>query len=728
MGLDAGLGVGLGVGLGGADGAVAGQPWWDPGLPADVRAALAVGAMTMAEKLSFVSGPIALPGDGRAVPTGALGSAGYFPGVARLGIPPMQQTDASLGVTNPGAVRTDAEATALPSSLLLAASFDPATARETGAVVGREARAAGFHVVLGGGANLVRDPRCGRAFEYVSEDPLLTGVMAGHSIAGIQSARVVSTIKHYLLNAQETGRVVVSSDLDEAAMRESDLLAFQIGIEIGRPGAVMTSYNRVNGVYTAESAFLIETVLKGDWGFPGWVMSDWGGTHSTVASALAGLDVESGDDLLAETYFAGALAAAVETGAVPAARIDDMVRRVLRSLFALGVADDPPVAGRAVDFVAHRAVAQRAAERGIVLLKNRGGALPATGLERVLVIGAHADQGVLAGGGSSEVVPLGSVRPVASAGESGFKLYHPSSPVAAIRAAGMAARVEYCDGRDVDAAVAAARGADLVVVFAEAWRSEGYDAVGLGLPGAQDALIAAVAAGHGRVVVVLEVGGAVAMPWLDAVAAVLVAFYPGAGGGQAIAGVLSGRVNPSGRLPLTFPAREQDLPRPAQRDPATTTPDPGEAHAHEMFRVSYDIEGSDVGYRWFARTGVAPLFPFGFGLSYTRFALSDLVLTPGLDGVRVVVANEGARAGATVVQVYVGLEDGFVPRLAGFARVELGAGERRELVIALEGRVVASYDVGAGGFRVASGVYEVMVGQHAGDPHGLVEHVTLGDA
>ncbi len=709
------------------------RSWGDPRLPAAVRAALVVAAMTDEEKFAWISGPIALPSADAPKPDGALGSAAYYPAIPRLGLLAIQESDAGLGVTNPGQVRPAESATALPSTLLLGASFDAAIARSAGAVIGREARASGFHVMLAGGANLVRDPRGGRTFEYVSEDPLLTGVIAGQVIAGIQSAGVVSTIKHFVLNAQETGRVVVSSDLDEAAMRESDLLAFQIGIEQGQPGAVMTSYNLVNSVYASESD-LIQRVLKGEWRYPGWVMSDWGGTHSTDRSALAGLDVESAADLDPEAYFGAALKQAVAAGRVPRERIDDMVLRILRSLFVVGVIDDPPCPGAAVDFELHRRIVQRAAEAGIVLLKNDGLLPLAASSGVILVIGAHAHRGVLSGGGSSQVTPVGSDHEVVTMpdGRRETRVYHPPSPVAAIQLEAPGARVEYLDGMDVAAAATAARAAQVVVLFATEWRSEGLDASGLALPHRQDRLIEAVAAANPRTVVVLETGGPVTMPWLPQVGAVLAAFYPGSGGGPAIAGILFGRVNPSGRLPLTFPSSEQQLPRPGQRDPATTTADPEQAGRYERFHVSYDIEGSDVGYRWYAREGFAPLFPFGFGVSYTTFRLSGLSVShagPRLQ-VAVTVENTGGRAGADVVQAYAGRrgDDGFVPRLGGFCRIELQPGEARSVTIDIDPRLLARYDRGPPGFVVATGRYDIQVGHHAGDAESLTATVELDRA
>ncbi|MBB3349882.1 beta-glucosidase [Sphingomonas sp. BK069] len=682
-----------------------------------------VAQMTQEEKFSWISGPMAIPIGDTKKPEGALGSAAYYPAIPRLGIPAQQQSDASLGVGNLGGVRPGDNATALPSSLLLGAAFDPEGARETGALVGQEARAKGFTVQLAGGANLIREPRGGRNFEYVSEDPLLTGVIAGSSVAGIQSQGVVATVKHFAVNAQETGRVLVSSDLSQAALHESDLLAFKIAIEIGRPGSVMPGYNLVNGEWASENAYLINNVLKGEWKYPGWVMSDWGATHSTVKAALAGLDVQSGANLDPEPFFAAPLRKAVAAGTVPQARIDDMVRRQLRSLYAVGVIDHPPQPGGAIDYSAHRLIAQRAAERGLVLLKNEGDILPlAKGAKRILVIGRHADAGVLAGGGSSTVTPVGSLstKGMSFMGTEMEKVYHPSSPLMAIRAEANAARVDLLDGTDRAETIAAARDADMVIVLAEEWRSEGLDMQGLDLPDEQNTLIDGVASANAKTIVVLESGGPVLMPWLAKVPSVIAAFYPGSGGGEAIAGVLFGRVNPSGHLPITFPASVAQLPHPEQRDPETTTSNPGMKPKGGVFHVDYNVEGSDVGYRWYARQNLTPLFPFGHGLSYTRFRNSDLSVRAANGSITAgfTVANTGVRPGADVPQIYVTLpgEGGFVTRLAGFDRVELAPGASEQIEVRIDPRLLARFDADTRQWRIAAGRYEVRLANDAADP------------
>lgn len=695
--------------------------WQKGGLSADEKAELVLMQMTEDEKYAWLSGPMAIPVGDEPLPEGAIGSAAYYPGIPRLGIPAIQQTDASLGVTALGNVRPGDNATALASGLLLASTFNTEMAETTGELVGREAFAKGFNVQLAGGANLVREPRGGRNFEYLSEDPLLTGLMAGYSVRGIQSQNVVSTVKHFAVNPQETGRVVISSDMSESAMRESDLLAFELAIETGRPGSVMPGYNLVNGDWASENTWLLNDVLKGDWQYPGWVMSDWGATHSAEKAALAGLDVQSGANLDDQVWFGEPLKRAVAEGRVPQSRIDDMVRRILRSLFAVGAIENIAQRHGSIDYMAHRLLAQREAEQGIVLLKNSGQTLPmARGVQKLLVVGAHADHGVLAGGGSSCVTPVGSLRlpGVNFMGIQTDKVYQPSSPLHAIRAESGAADVTYLSGDNLAEAVDAARKADAVIVFAEEWRSEALDAQGLGLSDAQNTLIKILAATNPRTVVVLETGGPVSMPWLDDVPAVLEAWYPGSGGAEAIAGILFGRVNPSGRLPVTFPASEEQLPHPEQTDPACTTSLPGTPVKGGIIHMDYNVEGSDVGYRWHARTQQPPLFPFGHGLSYTTFSYGDLqvasdgkILTASFR-----VTNTGNRAGADVPLLFAEPADHrYVPRLAAFSRVYLEPGESSYVELQLEPRVVAGWDEKARAWVTPEGQYRVLLCKTAND-------------
>lgn len=725
----------------------AARPWMNPELDPDERARLVQREMTQDEKLALVRGQFGsalkvAPPPLNAKPDGALGSAGYVPGVPRLGLPPLQESDAGLGVGNAGHMRPGDEATALPSGLAAAASWNPDLAREAGAMIGTEAHAKGFNVLLAGAANLTRDPRNGRNFEYAGEDPLLSGVMVGEAIAGVQSAHVISTTKHFAINAQETGRNVVSADIDNKALRESDLLAFEIAIERGRPGSVMTSYNRINGTYASESPYLLNQVLKSDWRFPGWVMSDWGGVHSTVAAANAGLDQQSGqafDQLRAGVlqkvggkttpaeadFFGAPLKEALASGAVPQARLNDMVHRILRTMFEKGVVDHPATP-RAIDRAAHAEIARRAAEQGVVLLKNEGGLLPlAASARRIAVIGGHADVGVLSGGGSSQVVPYGGTKLELPAGDgvaAAFAKisYGGAAPLKALAEAAPGAEVTFASGQDLAEAAALAARADVAIVFANRWQSEGDDSVDLSLGEGQDALISAVAKANPKTVVVLQTGNPVAMPWLDAVGAVVEAWFPGSEGGPAIANILTGKVNPSGKLPMTFPASEAQLPRP--KIDGVDLPAVPFFGVFQPFSARYP-EGADVGYRWFQRTQAKPLFPFGYGLSYTRFGYAGLaVVSDAPLTVSVEVANTGERDGVEIVQLYV-TPSGATARLAGWTRVSLKAGERKTVRIVAEPRAYSEY--GAKGWLAPRGDFAVAVGGSSADL-ALVTTLRLG--
>ncbi|MDQ0251465.1 beta-glucosidase [Sphingomonas kyeonggiensis] len=705
----------------------AARPWVDAKLPAAARAEMLLAAMTLEEKLALVYTWFPPLAKDPAAPTDMISSAGQQPAIPRLGIPALRETDASLGVANQVEQRKGDTATALPSGLALAASFDPKLAYESGAMIGSEARAKRFNVMLAGGINLTRDPWGGRNFEYLGEDPLLAGTMAGESIKGIQSNRIISTIKHFALNAQETGRFVSDAKIGEAAFRESDLLAFELAIERGKPGSVMCAYMSVNGDFACENAFLLNTVLKQDWAYPGYVMSDWGAVHSTVKAARNGLDQQSGGELDTHMFFRGDLKKAVESGELPLARLDDMARRILNAMFSTGVMDAPVVdAPQPIDTAKNAEVAQRAAEAGIVLLKNEKNILPlAKSAKRIVLIGGHADIGVLSGGGSSQVRSTGGIPleiPLKNGPAASFVrvTWHASSPLAAIRALAPKARVDFVDGSDPDAAAAAARNADLAIVWATQWTTEAEDPETIDLDGNQNAVIAAVAAANPRTAVVLNTGGPVLMPWLKQVPAVLAAWYPGQRGGEAVARVLFGDVNPSGRLPITFPASIDQAPRPSVPgfEQVKASPDRGtDARAIKPFVIDYK-EGSDVGYRWYARQGARPAFPFGYGLSYTRFAYANLKVEGGAAlTVSFDVTNRGKREGADVPQLYVTPATGARPlRLAGFERVTLKPGETRRITLTAEPRVVADYDTARPGWHVAAGTYRVAIARDAGQP------------
>lgn len=694
------------------------RPWLDSTLSPDRRADLLIAQMTRDEKIALMHGPMAIPfGPDRPLPPGAIGSAGYIAGNARLGIPALQESDASLGVTNPGLVRGAQDmSTAFPSGLLLAATFDPEIAFAGGVVIGREARAKGLNVMLAGGANLARDPRNGRNFEYLGEDPLLAGTLAGESVRGIQSTGTISTIKHFALNDQEHKRRTADSVLAEPAARESDLLAFQIALERGAPGSVMCAYNLVNGAYACENDRLLNGILKGDWRFPGWVMSDWGAV-SGVGAAAAGLDQQSGEQIDKQVWFDHPLKEAVASGKIPAARIDDAAHRILRTMFAHGLFDTPP--GKTpIDFVAHAQVAQSQAEAGIVLLDNRKGLLPlAATARRIAVIGGHAESGVPAGMGSSQVnapyregsLPPRSL-PIGGEGEMAMfsnVVFHPSAPLEAIRRRVASGSVSFDSGYYPAAAAAVAKQADLAIIFVHQPSGEGDDVPDMSLPFGQDALIAAVAAANPNTIVVLETGNPVRMPWAGDVGAIVQAWYAGGRGGEAIARVLFGEINPSGRLPLSWPIDESQLPRP-------TIPGWGLPRDASV-KVDYNVEGSDVGYRWYARQGSRPRYPFGYGLSYTSFRHANLSLAGG----RTITAsfdvtNTGRRAGKDVAQVYLTSAAGKkVRRLIGFQKIALAPGETRRVSVTADARLLGWFDERRHGWRIDAGRYSVAVGADA---------------
>jgi len=697
------------------------------------RAAATLAQMRLAEKLTLLKGYFATdfpPVKFKAPEQARYGSAGYVPGIARLGIPPQWQADAGLGVATQGGAAEKRARTALPSGLATAATWDPALAYAGGAMIGAEARADGFNVLLGGSVNLMREPRNGRNFEYAGEDPLLAGTMVGAQIAGVQSNHVISTAKHFAVNDQETDRNSGNFLLDEAALRMSDLLAFQFAFEKGDPGAAMCAYNLFDGLHACEQPFLLTQVLRNEWGWPGYVMSDWGAVHSTAPAANAGLDQESGYGLQMDDWFGREkLETALAAGEIDEARIDLMAESILRSMFAHGLIDDPASEGHAIDFAAHQAVSRADAEGGIVLLKNEGGILPlAQDAKVIAVIGGHADKGVLSGGGSSQVYPDGTnaVPGIAPTSWPGPVVYYPSSPLEELGKLLPGARFGFADGSDPAAAARLAKDADLVVVFGTQWASESID-VAMALDGDQDALIGAVADANPNTVVVLETGGPVMMPWADKVPAILEAWYPGRAGGEAIANVLAGKVNPSGRLPATFPKSLDQLPYPGEPRKGT---------------VTYS-EGATVGYKWFASKGLEPLFPFGHGLSYTSFRVEPpkapggaqpelpgflLAGTQGALTALVNVTNIGERAGSDVVQIYVSgpPEAGWEAprRLGGFTKVSLEAGEDKLVGIAIDPRLLAVWDEGNPGWSRKAGRYTVTIARDAADP-GISQAIEL---
>jgi beta-glucosidase len=690
----------------------ANQPWRNKTLSPDQRADMVLGQMTLDEKIQMVHGTgWGVLRAGSPIPARSNFGAGFMPGIDRLGIPDINLADSAVGIRM--AAYQSRYATLLPSTLAAASSWDTDSAFLYGSVIGRELRDQGFNMTIGGGVNLMREPRNGRNFEYAGEDPLLAGTMTGNLEKGVFSQHVMNDIKHYALNDQETGRTVVNVLLDKKAMRESDLLAFEIAIGIAQPSGVMCSYNLLEGTYACENDYLLNHLLKQDFNFKGWVLSDWGATHSTVKAALNGLDQEMpGDD----NYFNAPLKKAVEDGQVPVARLNDMVHRILRSMFAAGVVDNPPVR-TVVDPFRGRDDAQHIAEESIVLLKNAGNILPLKSSPSVSIalIGSHADVGVLSGGGSAQVDAPGgnAANPRPGGSVWGESIYFPSSPLKNIQAKSPQASVKYNDGKDTVAAANLAKSSTIAIVFVNQPMREDVDAHTLSLPDNQDALVEAVAAANPNTIVVLETGGPVSMPWIDHVKGAIEMWYPGIGGAQALANILFGEVNPSAKLPATFAKDDAQLPHPVVPGlEGVTAGAPNREHKVKPFDLDY-TEGAKVGYKWFEATNKQPLFPFGFGLSYTTYAYSGLTVDDASHTVHFTVRNTGRRAGTEIAQVYVALpstakED--YQRLAAWQRVKLAPGESKEVSLPLNPLTLSIFNTEQNAWKLLPGDYKVMAG------------------
>ncbi len=795
-----------------------------------MRVAELVRAMTLDEKIAMVHGERGSP------------YVGYIPPIPRLCVPALKLEDGPAGVAD-GMTGV----TQLPAPVALAASWDTALARSYGEVVGGEEWGKGANVDLGPTVNIVRDPRWGRAFEAYGEDPYLAGRMGVGYIRGVQSRGVLAQVKHWVAYNQETFRNTPADDVvvSRRALHEIYMPQFDAAVREGGASSVMCAYSTVDGVYACESSYTQDSVLKREWGFDGFITSDWGATHSTEASATGGLDME----MPGSRYFGDSLKTAVRDGRVPTSRLDDMVGRVLGQMFRFGLFERHRTgdSSAVVTNERHAAVARDVAEQGTVLLRNRGGVLPLSGrsVHSIAVIGPGGDRNAMSGGGGSAAVvapyvvtpfeglrkragagitvryaegvlpPRGSLPTVPAAalvpesGEGhgltvrfydnmmltgsavatrvdsavGFNWHH-SSPAAGVGAARWSARwtgtlipprsgeytfgvtsddgsrlrvagVEIVDnwrdqgpttrtgkatltaGRPVrieidyyqkgggdslsfgwvvpgrtsllERAVSLAASSDVAVVVADKHEGEGRDLADIDLPAGEDTLIRAVAAVNRNTIVVLNTGSAVTMPWIDSVAAVLEAWYPGQEDGNAIASVLFGDVNPAGKLPVTFPKSLDDVPA------AGAARWPGEDG-----RVRYE-EGLEVGYRWYQARRVEPLFPFGFGLSYTTFRLSGLrVSRVGRDAVTVDadLTNTGGLPGADVVQIYVGYppSSGEPPeQLRAFRKVRLAPSETRHLTFALDARAFARWDSTAAGWVVDGGTYGIGVGDSSAD-------------
>jgi beta-glucosidase len=630
----------------------------------------------------------------------------YVPGIASLGIPPLVITNGPAGV-GPGDDPTQQPATALPAPISLAASFDPSLAYQYGKLIGKEAADLGNNLVEGPDVNIVRVYQGGRTFESLSEDPYLTSSVGTSEIEGIQSQPgMIAEVKHFDAYEQETYRNTTQDNniVSDRVLHEIYDPPFEQAVTKAHSQTVMCSYAEVNGEFSCENPYLLTTTLDQRWGFDGFVQTDFGAAHSTVASAEAGLDLEmpTGD------YYASPLDQAVEDGQVPVATVNQMLVARYAAMIRAGLFSHP-ISTSTIPAQQDGAFSESAAEQGMVLLKNSDSALPldAAATSSVAVIGPYGGAAMTGGGGSSHVNPLLTV-----------------SPVQGIQSAvGSGVSVSYNDGSDISSAVTAAKAASVAIVMVGDTESEGADQSSLELSGNQDQLVEAVAAANPDTIVVVKSGNPVLMPWLNQVPAVLEAWYPGEEDGNAVAAILFGKVDPSGKLPVSFPETESQTP--------TSSPSqfPG-----VNGQIDYS-EGLDVGYRWYDANNVTPMFPFGYGLSYTSFAFSDLRITPGTvrnsasgpgaascdcNGqgskqvtVSATITNTGKVAGADVAQLYLGdpAVAGEPPRqLESFDKVNLRPGQSTTVHFTLSGHDLSYWDDTANGWVLPDGTFHVYVG------------------
>jgi beta-glucosidase len=631
------------------------------------RAVAIVAKMTLDEKISQLHG-IKTSTEYRTVPA-----------ISRLGIPKLLLTNGPAGVSTGGV--TQPSATALPAPIALAASWDLRQATAYGDLAAQEVRSVGRNVLEGPTVNIARVPVNGRTFEGYGEDPYLAGQFAVGDIKAIQARNVLANVKHYFGNNQEANRFSVNDAIDERTMREIYLPAFEAAVKDGHSATVMCAYPKINGTFNCENPLVLNNILKKEWGFDGFVFSDFGAVHSTVASANAGLDLETPTG----KYFnATDLKAALNNGSIKIATIDEKLVRRYTKMIEFGLFDNPPQTSP-IPAQAHGAVARKLAEEGMVLLKNTGNLLPlsSTSISSIALIGK--DTAKTGGGGSSHVKPLYTVKP-----SDGLR-----------SRAGSGVTVTTSDGSDTTAAANAARKAGVAIVMVEDSEAEGTDRPNLSLSGNQDALVSAVAAANPKTIVVSKTGGPILMPWLAQVPAVLQAWYPGEEDGNAVADVLFGKFNPSGKLPITFPRRETDVPAntPAQY-PGTS----GTAHYSE---------GIFVGYRHYDTKNLTPLFPFGYGLSYTLFAYANLKIT-GMT-VEADVTNTGTRTGADIAELYVGSPSSpAVPEapqeLEGFQKILLTPGQTGHVTFTLNPRSFSHWDTASHSWKVTAGTYRILVG------------------
>ena len=696
--------------------------WMNKSLTPDERARVLLSHMSQTQKLQMIVGGF---------PYACCGNASIS-AIPELCIPAMRYCDGSVGVGN-----QTGEAVQLGSSQASAATFDSGLWYKFGLVIGRENWNRGCTVSLGGNSNNAgREPRDGRTFEQKGEDVILAGAVNIQQTRAIQSQNVIAGVKHYAFNDQETNRSGALATITERNARESDMIPFEMAVKKAELGSIMCAYNKINMIYSCEQPHFLNEVIKEDWGFKGFIESDWWvATRSTVASMNAGLDQEMPfPDFFTPTN----INAAITAGQVSQFTLDGMVSRVLRTMFAVGVFDNPPTAiprtsPLPAEVIAEdTAIAQDNEEQGAVLLHNAvlsgrsfgkpgaddseeagdrqhgTSALPlnAFTVGSIAIIGSNSDCCTLSGGGSAAVNPIGGIKTFT--GEPG--IWVQNSPQAAIQALAPGATIIYDPGASLTSAASVAAAANVAIVFVNQFEEEGGDLTTLELPTfqgiSQDSLVEAVAAANPYTIVVVENGSPIFMPWLSSVAAVLEAWYPGQAGAQAIANLVFGKVNPSGKLPLTFPAGLSQLPRPVVPN---VLADP----------VDYNIEGYKVGYKWYDSQHLTPLFPFGFGLSYTSFSFSGLRVSVSDRSkqqleVRFNVRNIGRVAGSEVGQVYLRLPQstGEPKRLVSWRKVRLNPGETQSVRLTIDPQD-ASHPLsfwGNYGWEIADGTYEIYVG------------------
>ena len=645
------------------------------------RAAALVAQMTLEEKCDYIGGSK----DGF-----------YIRPIDRLGIPLIRMADGPQGVRN------NTKSTLFACGVAAAASWNEDVVYEMGVALGQDSRARGVHILLGPGVNIYRSPLCGRNFEYMGEDPILSGNTAAQYIKGVQSQGVMATVKHFALNNQEFNRHHVSSDADERTMYEIYFPAFKAAVDAG-VASVMSSYNLVNNVHAAENKWLLTDVLRNEWGFQGFVMSDWTSTYSTLGCVRSGLDLEMprGACMKYET-----IKPLIETGVIREKDIDAKVENILSSIIAYGFLDRPQLDTTIKeDNPYSREVAYKLSCESAVLLKNSG-ALPLNKGGKIALMGPRADI-IPCGGGSGSVDPLYSI-----------SLYEGMNQLGEDFPVDLIAEDYKSKAKELQAA-------DVVVVsvgFDKQTEKEDHDRT-FSLPDGQDEMIEFALANNDNVVVVIYAGGGVDMSrWQDKVSAIVMGWYPGQEGGLAIARMLAGEFSPSGRLPLTIEARVEDNPTYTNyyvENPLTK-------RGHSTLNVTYG-EGVFVGYRGYEKNGVQPAYPFGHGLTYTTFEYSDITVKPSRGGydLTFTLSNTGQYDAAEVAQVYVGEVNPTVLRpskeLKAYKKVFVKAGESVQVDVHLPKSAFAFYDVDSHDWKINSGEFNIMVGASSCDIRSIVK-------